>query len=64
MTSERRKPGPGRPRFADGEARTRIFNLRVTEAEHDAIVAAAERDGKSVTQWAREVLLAAAPLGR
>jgi len=36
-----------------------MFALRLSDKERAAVEAAAARDGKPVTQWAREVLLAA-----
>jgi hypothetical protein len=55
--------GPGRPAFAEGTARTAIFAIRLSEEERASLDAAAMRDSKMVTQWAREVLLAAATTG-
>ena len=57
------KRGPGRPSFAEGTAKTGVFTIRLSDEERTAIVAAAERAGKPITQWAREALLAAT-LGR
>lgn len=37
-----------------------MFAVRLTADEHAAIEAAAARDGKPVSQWARDVLLSAA----
>lgn len=55
------KRGPGRPRFAEGEARGRIFALRLSDAEREAVEAAAKRAGaRSASDWARDVPLAAA----
>lgn len=56
----REKRGPGRPPMPEGAAKGNMFAVRLTPAERAAIDAAAERAGKGVTQWAREVLLAAA----
>jgi predicted HicB family RNase H-like nuclease len=50
----------GRPPLADGKARAVVFTLRLSPEERDALVAAAERDGKPVTPWARETLMHAA----
>ena len=47
----------GRPPLGD-KAKAIVFTIRMSEAERDEIVAAAERAGKPVTQWAREKLLA------
>lgn len=58
-----RKRGPGRPALAEGTARTIVFTLKVSEDERTAIEAAAERAGKPVTQWAREMLLVATRSG-
>jgi len=55
-----RKRGPGRPAFEEGTARTAVFTLKVSDQERAAFDTAAERAGKSVSQWAREALLAAA----
>jgi hypothetical protein len=54
-----KKVGPGRPAFAEGTARTGVFTIRLSDEERAAIKAGAERAGKPVTQWAREMLLAA-----
>jgi predicted HicB family RNase H-like nuclease len=53
------KRGPGRPSFVEGTARTGMFAIRLSAEEREAIEAAAERDGKPVTQWAREALMQA-----
>jgi|GEM_PF-3195612 hypothetical protein len=58
--SRERKRGPGRPAFTEGTARTEVFTLKLSADERAAIIGAAERDGKLVTQWAREALLTAA----
>jgi uncharacterized protein (DUF1778 family) len=50
----------GRPPLAEGKAKGIVFTLRLSQDEQSALVAAAERAGKPVTQWARNVLLAAA----
>ena len=49
----------GRPPKERGTARTEVFAFKLSEEERAAIEAAAERDGKPVTAWARELLLAA-----
>ena len=49
----------GRPPLADGKAKEVIFTMRLNQEERDAIVAAAERAGKPIRQWARETLVAA-----
>ena len=61
MTEKKR--GRGRPSLAGGTAKTVVFSLKLSAEEKVAIVAAAERSGKPVTQWAREALLAAARQG-
>lgn len=33
------------------------FNLRMTSAEHAVFVAAADRDGRSLSDWARRSLM-------
>jgi hypothetical protein len=50
----------GRPPLAVDDVRDVFFKIRVSPKERDEIVAAAERDGKPATQWAREILLASA----
>jgi predicted HicB family RNase H-like nuclease len=50
----------GRPPLAEGRVKGIIFTMRLNPEERDAIVAAAEREGKPVRQWAREALLRAA----
>ena len=52
----------GRPPLAEGRAKGIVFTLRLSPADRDAIVAAAERAGKPVTQWARDLLIGAAEL--
>jgi hypothetical protein len=58
MTTQRKR-GPGRPSFAEGTARTGVFTIKVSHQERAAIDAAAERAGKPVTQWAREIWVTA-----
>jgi len=58
-----KKIGPGRPAFEKGTARTGVFTIRISDEERAAIVAAAERAGKPVTQWARETLVAVSSIG-
>ena len=48
----------GRPLLGE-DAMSVVFTLRLTEKERDALVKSAEREGKPVTAWARETLLAA-----
>ena len=42
-----------------GTARVGVFTIRLSDDERTAIEDAAQRTGKPVTQWAREMLLAA-----
>lgn len=49
----------GRPPLAAGKAKAAMFTLRLTPDERAAIERAAQRVGKSASQWAREMLLAA-----
>jgi hypothetical protein len=53
-----KKPQMGRPRLGE-DAKSVVFTLRLTETERDALVKTAEREGKPVTAWARETLIAA-----
>ncbi len=64
MSAAESKRGPGRPAFDEGTARTAVFTMKVSDLERAAFQAAAERAGKSVSQWAREALLTAAVSGR
>lgn len=57
--SAEKKRGPGRPPMKKGTARTGILTLRLSDEERKQIEAAAERAGKPVTQWARDVLVGA-----
>jgi hypothetical protein len=57
MKTEKRRRG--RPKMAPGEARDTVFAIRVTVAELAVIQQAAEREGASASDWARDVLLAA-----
>ena len=52
--------GPGRPAMAEGTAHTSVFSLKHNAEERETIDAAAERAGKPLSRWAREILLAAA----
>lgn len=47
----------GRPPLAEGKAREVVFTVRLSQEEREEIAAAAGRDGKAVTQWARAALL-------
>ena len=49
----------GRPPLPKGEAREDVFTLRLNDEERRKLEVTARRAGKPVTQWAREVLLAA-----
>lgn len=49
----------GRPKLPKGEARE-VFALRLSPLEKKDIEAAAKKAKQPATQWAREVLLAAA----
>lgn len=42
-----------------GKAKVGMFAIRLSEEERAALQAAADRAGKPVTQWARDVLLSA-----
>lgn len=57
MTDQRKR---GRPPLEGGAARSRVIQIRVREAERDAIEAAAEATGVSVSEWSRAKLVAAA----
>ena len=55
-----RKRYPGRPPMAEGTAHTSVFSLKLSDEERDKLRAAAERSEKTLSQWARDALLAAA----
>ena len=38
-------------------SRNRMANARVTQTEHEELVAVAKAEGKALSEWAREVLL-------
>lgn len=51
----------GRPPLPEGERKDVVIQLgRATAGERDELKSAAERSGKSFTQWALEILLRAA----
>jgi hypothetical protein len=47
-------------RLKSGSIRTRTVGTRVTDAEEQELIAAANRDCRNVSEWTREVLLQAA----
>jgi uncharacterized protein (DUF1778 family) len=57
------KRGRGRPRINPAEVRTVMFTIRVSLEERELIREAAERDGATASDWARDILLAAAICG-
>jgi len=63
--SRPKKRGPGRPAFANpDDVRNIIFAIRVSAAEQDRIRQTALRVGaQSASDWARDLLLAAADKG-
>jgi predicted HicB family RNase H-like nuclease len=56
MTKKKNKMG--RPKLPKGEAK-KIFSLRLSKHERDAIQEAAKKAGEKVTKWARKALLKA-----
>ena len=48
------------PKIAEGLARSKALWVRFRVHEHAAIAAAAANEKKPMTEWAREVLVAAA----
>ena len=55
------KRGRGRPKMVNGEVRDCLFSIRLSIGELTVIREAAERAGvDSTSDWARDVLLAAA----
>jgi len=47
----------GRPPLPEGEAKSVVFTLRITEAERAELEAAAKLDDEPVTRWARNALV-------
>lgn len=50
-------PRLGRPALPPAEVRKALIGVRVREDERDLIRRAAEAEGKSTSDWAREILL-------
>lgn len=50
----------GRPALPEGDARTRVFSVRITDVERKEIDKAAAIAGESAGDWARRVLSDAA----
>jgi hypothetical protein len=44
-------------RFKSGSSRTKTLGARLTDSEEDELIAAAQREGRNTSEWAREVLL-------
>ena len=44
-------------RLKSGDSRTRTVGSRLSESEERELIAAAERDGRNLSEWTREVLL-------
>lgn len=44
-------------RFKSGSSRTKTVGARLTDSEEDELIAAAQREGRNISEWAREVLL-------
>lgn len=57
MAAKKKRPR-GRPRLPKGEDRGSVLTLRLTVAERESIEREATRAGQTVSQWARERLLA------
>lgn len=47
----------GRPPVAKDKAKSSLLSVQFSEAERAALEAAAEREGLTLSQWARRVLL-------
>jgi hypothetical protein len=54
----------GRPKKPEGEVRTNVLRIRLTEGERAALDRAAQARGAETSTWARGVLLALARRGR
>ena len=55
-----KKKKMGRPKLPRGTSRASLITLRVQPAERKRIEAAAKREGKPLSEWIRETLLAVA----
>jgi predicted nucleic acid-binding Zn ribbon protein len=44
-------------RFKSGSSRTKTVGARLCDSEEDELIAAAQREGRNISEWAREVLL-------
>ncbi len=56
----RRKPRIGRPPLPKGEAKGALLSVRFSTDERRTLEGAAERNGASLSEWARRTLLDAA----
>jgi len=52
----------GRPKLPKAERASEVIALRVTDAERKELEEAAKRSDKSLSDWARDALLAKSPL--
>ena len=50
----------GRPPLAEGEAKGKLVQARLSEADHDTVQQAADAAGVKVSQWVRERLVSTA----
>ncbi len=61
MTTKRTtKRGPGRPRLPKGKATGAVLSVRLTPAELADVKEAAKREGQTVSEWAREMVVSGA----
>ncbi len=51
----------GRPKLPKDDARSIVFQVRISPKEQRRIKAAARKSGKDLTEWARNALLSLAP---
>ena len=54
----------GRPPMKAADVRNRRVTATLTKAEEDAVVKAAQAEGKTASTWARDVILAALKANR
>ena len=54
----------GRPKLPSAKRKAGRIELRVTEAEREAMEAAAERAGKTLSEWLRDLAVKAASITR
>ena len=62
-TAVKKAAGPGRPKLADADRRSPSSWIAISPREKQTLQIAADKAGKTLAVWAREILLAAAADG-